>query len=146
MKIKEFLKPGPEFHADIIKVMIECFKLFFLEGVFIFLVDGENEKNTKDIVGCGDSGLEVFDEDVVTGTEDGAEEVDGAFRLDVEELCGEDDLIHDTIHEGFVDGLEDLFDGELLSFLVGDVVENDVSGPEIRQKVTHAVIQFYPCP
>jgi hypothetical protein len=112
--------------------MIECFELFFLEGVFIFLVDGEDEENSKDIVGGGDSGLEVFDEDVVTGTEDGAEEVDGAFGLDVEELGGEDDLIHDAIHEGLVDGLEDLFDGELLTFLVGDVVENDVSGPEVR--------------
>lgn len=132
MKIKEFLKPGPEFHADIIKVMIEGFELFLLEGVFVFLVDGEDEENSKDIVGGGDSGLEVFDEDVVAGTEDGAEEVDGAFGLDVEELCGEDDLIHDAIHEGLVDGLEDLFDGELLSFLVGDVVQNDVSGPEVR--------------
>ena len=132
MKIKEFLKPGPEFHADIIKVMIEGFELFLLEGVFVFLVDGEDEENSKDIVGCGDSGLEVFDEDVVAGTEDGPEEVDGAFGLDVEELGGEDDLIHDAIHEGLVDGLEDLFDGELLTFLVGDVVENDVCGPEVR--------------
>jgi hypothetical protein len=64
----------------------------------------------------------MFEEDVVAGPEDGAEEVNCSLGLDVEELGCEDNLVQYSVHEGLVDGLEDLFDGEFLALLVGYVV------------------------
>ena len=50
MEIEKLLKPRPKSHADLIEIKVEGSELFFLETLFIFLIYGQNQQNTKDIV------------------------------------------------------------------------------------------------
>ena len=76
----------------------------------------------------------MFDKNIVARSENWSEKIDCAFGFDVKEFGSKDDLIHDSIHEGFIDRLEDLLNGKFLSFLIGYIVQNDITGPKLWQK------------
>jgi hypothetical protein len=72
----------------------------------------------------------MFEEYIVTGSEQGSKQINGPFRLDIKKLSSKNNLIEDPIHKGLINGLKNLFQTKLLSLLIGHIIQNDIRGPE----------------
>lgn len=111
-----------------IKVEIQSTKLSLMEGLRVHLIYCKNQHHSKDIVSLRSSRFQMLEEDIQGRTEERTEQLNGSFRLNIEKLSSEDNFVENSIHESFVDRFENLLYGELLSFLAGDIEEDDVIG------------------
>jgi len=75
----------------------------------------------------------MLQENVIARSKDWSKQVNGSLRFNVEELCGENDFVHDSIHESFVDRLKNLLNCKFLTFLIGNIVKDDIAGSKYKE-------------